>query len=66
MTTFKPWLLGATLSLWIAPALANLNSMTVHVDLAGQLGVGGTLKTLTLSAIPIDDYIESVLRAAPD
>jgi len=27
------------------------------------LGSRGTLKTLTLSAIPIDDYIESVLKA---
>jgi uncharacterized protein with GYD domain len=26
------------------------------------LGSRGTLKTLTLSAIPIDDYIEGVLR----
>jgi uncharacterized protein with GYD domain len=27
------------------------------------LGSRGTLKTLTLSAIPIDDYIEGVLKA---
>ena len=28
------------------------------------LGSRGTLKTLTLSAIPIDDYIEGVLQGA--
>jgi uncharacterized protein with GYD domain len=27
------------------------------------LGSRGTLKTLTLSAIPIDEYIETVLRS---
>jgi uncharacterized protein with GYD domain len=27
------------------------------------LGSRGTLKTLTLSAIPIDDYIDSVLKS---
>ena len=27
------------------------------------LGSRGTLKTLTLAAIPIDDYVEGVLRA---
>ena len=30
------------------------------------LGARGTLKTLTLSAIPIDDYIEAVRNAGKD
>src|ERR1022692_3435757 len=30
------------------------------------LGARGTVKTLTLSAIPIDDYIEAVRRAPAD
>jgi uncharacterized protein with GYD domain len=30
------------------------------------LGSRGTLKTLTLSAIPIDDYIEAVRRVPAD
>jgi uncharacterized protein with GYD domain len=34
----------------------------VMARVALVLGARGTLKTLTLSAIPIDEYIETVLR----
>jgi uncharacterized protein with GYD domain len=36
---------------------------TAIARVALVLGSRGTLKTLTLSAIPIDEYIETVLRA---
>ena len=36
---------------------------TTMARVALVLGSRGTLKTLTLSAIPIDDYIDSVLKA---
>jgi uncharacterized protein with GYD domain len=39
---------------------------TTMARVALVLGSRGTLKTLTLSAIPIDDYIGAVLRAGED
>jgi uncharacterized protein with GYD domain len=36
---------------------------TIMARVALVLGSRGTLKTLTLSAIPIDDYIDSVLKS---
>jgi uncharacterized protein with GYD domain len=36
---------------------------TVMARVALVLGARGTLKTLTLSAIPIDDYIDGVLKS---
>jgi uncharacterized protein with GYD domain len=38
----------------------------VMARVALLLGARGTLKTLTLSAIPIDDYVESVLKERPE
>ncbi len=39
---------------------------TTMARVALVLGSRGTLKTLTLSAIPIDDYIDGVLKAGKD
>jgi uncharacterized protein with GYD domain len=38
---------------------------TVMARVALVLGARGTVKTLTLSAIPIDEYIDGVLRDHP-
>ena len=54
---------------WRMAARRALAGLTIAPDdttmarVALVLGSRGTLKTLTLSAIPIDDYIEGVLKA---
>ena len=53
--TYWQWLVSA----WGWTVSVSLCSLFVAL----VLGSRGTLKTLTLTAIPIDDYIDSVLKS---